>query len=186
MRIKKFNQKLTPQQSLGMVSAISADGEAKSTDLLKLSIGQVVEVKGVKYLITESYTYHELNKKGQRKKYTWREYQLTNPMTGDIVYLEVEKDDYLQAYLTVGQLRKSAISSGLNHLDEVTVNGVDYELEEECYVECVTDSTGEGERYMSYDYENARSETLAIEDWDGSIEVYPYEEIELTDIIVIR
>lgn len=167
-----------------------AKGLPKAT-LLALEVGSVVRLNKANnrlLMVEEVYNYQETNKKGERKKFTWKEYMLRDLNDFSICFLEIEDDDGLHAYLTgekIAQGRFDVTPSkkakklnveGLNH-------GVFY-LEETCH--SVFAGKNGDEHVLTLDYETDSGVMLGVEVWeDDNVEAYLYTEEKVNQIDII-
>lgn len=183
------------REKISILRDIPAPTPGLSRDvLLSLSNGDALRINGQDYSVRECLTYQELNKKGELKKFTWREYQLINLATFEEVYLEVEDDDGLAAYLTVAKIPSGKLSAERfdKSTKELTVSGLSelFYLDDHCSARLTVNSgrqQGETEDVLLLDYESESGKTLlGVEVWeDGQCYAFTYKEVDLRNVEVL-
>ena len=156
--------------------------------LMELKTGSALAIGGQQFVVEDSFLYTETNKKGVKKKFTWKEYQLRNLSTFEIVFLEVEDDDGLSAYLTLEKVAEGRISPSPGpSVKQIEVSGLGdgtFYLDETCYA--VFDGKHGEENVVMLDYEDDHGTLLGVEIWDGDNgRAYTYKEVSVKPIEVI-
>jgi hypothetical protein len=154
--------------------------------LLALNIGSGVQLPdGRRCVVDDVYNYEELDKQGNSKGFFWREYKLVCLANFDELYLEVEDDDGIAAYLTKESVAGGRITPDPEGLPrEIGVRfssgDVTMYLEEKGYARFTRQSTPDAPAatVTTLDYESEDERTLlGVELWGDSCEAFVYEEV---------
>lgn len=184
MSRKESFRAIDAHKALMMIRRVTGGQQPKFIQGLDdVGLNGVIQVRGQNFIVADVYLYSELNKKGKKTGFTWKEFQLVDPLTGQIVYLELEKDDELEAYITEKELAAREVQVS-DDFSEAEVNGQPFYLEEKCQVEYQRLSDGDVQRYTSYDFESESSDLLSIEEWETGLSAFSYREISLGSIKV--
>lgn len=153
-----------------------------------LKTGSFFRLEGKTYQVLEAGFYRETNDNHSKDLgYSWPEFKLFCVETGEISYLEWEKDDKILIYLTIQELKFSNLrdeegaqidEDDLAQIsteeDDVLFQGKVFEYDDDCaakYFRSQADT--KGERLWLYEFEAADGTCLTIEEWpDGDKEDY--------------
>lgn len=180
------------QEKIQLVRKIAppTKGLPKST-LLGLKVGSVVRLNNLNnrlLMVEEVYDYQETNKKGERKKFTWKEYMLRDLNDFSICFLEIEDDDGLHAYLTGEKIAQGRFDvTPSKSAKKLNIEGLGhglFYLEETCH--SVFEGKNGEEHVLTLDYETDDGVMLGVEVWeDDKIEAYLYTEEKVSQIEVV-
>lgn len=159
--------------------------------LLALNVNDGIKIRGERFSVRKVLTYQEMSKKGKLKSFKWREYQLLNLTTFEDVFLEVEDDDGISAYLTeqkiqAGRIDTPGIGPGSKQIEVVGFNETFY-LDEVCFARFSDDAKpDETEDVVLLDYESEDgSVLLGVEVWgEDQNSAYTYRQIGIAEVEV--
>lgn len=145
----------------------------------EVGVAGVLKIGGGVYLVDRMHKYTE------GKKWEWFELQLLAISTGEVIFLEWEKDDELELSLwTQAGLPLSAIgltSSQLKHFDNDGEGSFVFDLETFAYEESdkatfYADCADDGQKFYYWDFSGSSGRRLiGVEDWSESLGDREYE-----------
>jgi hypothetical protein len=161
--------------------------------ITELKIGSVIRIEDDIFLITDKYQYY----KKKKDELDGEEYQLTNPLTGEVKYLEYSIGDELEMYITTHKFSQRDIddmldSDGVNEEDylyvkngireiECPINGEFYYYDEawknRFVKEGKTLEDADVVKMVEFEADNELT-YITFEFWSDGLEAYMSEEIE--------
>jgi len=129
------------------------------------------------------------------KKETWNEFKLINVLTGEVAFLEFEKDDVIEYYFSGAPLKRNQWPVSPEEVEEMAdeeegeiyFGGKTFYYEDDYKVKFSRASNPEKEEkaYM-YEFETDNGESLTYEKWDkNDFEVYFSKPIDRVEIVCL-
>lgn len=142
----------------------------------ELKKGSFIKIYGELFLIEDEYQYKASGD-------VWKEFQLFEIKTGNIKYLEVEKDDVISLCLTTKEIKRRNFPVSMDDVEnmseeeegEIRLEGITYFYEDDYKAKFSRNGSDRKEEVYLYEFESDNREYLTIEEWQESNGEYSYE-----------
>lgn len=142
----------------------------------ELKKGSFIKIYGELFLIEDEYQYKVSDD-------VWKEFQLFEIKTGNIKYLEVEKDDVISLCLTTKEIKRRNFPVSMDDVEnmseegegEIKFEGITYFYEDDYRAKFSRNGSHRREEVYLYEFESDNREYLTIEEWQESNGGYSYE-----------
>lgn len=94
------------------ISKVIPEADRHKYDVFDVNIGGVIKLGSFFYFVEDIYTY-------RYKKETWNEFKLFNIQTGEVAFLEFEKDDVIEYYFSGKPLKRSQWPASPEEVEEM-------------------------------------------------------------------
>lgn len=157
-----------------------------------LKVGSAIRFERNLYLVTAKYKYY----KNKKDVLTGEEFQLTNPLTGEVRYLEYSIEDTIELYVTTKELSKREVSDMLpasnygfikKEVGDFLFDGKEYFYDDDWKSRFVVSgediSNAEVVRMVEFESGVNEGEYLTFEYWeDDRLEVFVSTEVSAYEI----